>query len=391
METYHAFKNTKFTKVRRAWLGLLNVVMLMGVSLDLGYRTSARARIEKTQAFYERAVSLCRTESLRGASLDLVQYLLLASQYLQGTEKSSQTWTLHGLAVKGALALGLHTTQASQRFTALENEIRKRTWYGCILLDRVLSMTFGRPPCIPEDFIRLPLAQPWPENGKAKFLNPTLQRPAMDFFNASITLHRLIGRTVSLLYGQNLGFDETTLETDLVSLVVELEKDLNRWRSSLPADMMIVSSTTIPTPASLRDRHMVRLRMMLTVRYHNVRILVHRPLLCRSLDSLSQSTAEPWFTSISPNALDDLGACLASAEETIDLIMVIGTSSRVYPAAGYVDEARYKGARVCVINMDVNDKPKGGWAQGDWFFQGDAALIVPELLKPIVGEIKAKV
>ena len=75
----------------------------------------------------------------------------------------------------------------------------------------------------------------------------------------------------------------------------------------------------------------------------------------------------------------------------IDLIMVIGTSAKVFPAAGYIDEAREKGARVCVVNMDANDAPPSGWKKGDWMFQGDAAVIVPELLRPIIGDVKGKV
>lgn len=64
----------------------------------------------------------------------------------------------------------------------------------------------------------------------------------------------------------------------------------------------------------------------------------------------------------------------------VDLILVIGTSSKVYPAAGYVDEARAKGARVAVINMDRNDVGRSGLKKDDWFFQGDAGVIVPEIL-----------
>lgn len=67
--------------------------------------------------------------------------------------------------------------------------------------------------------------------------------------------------------------------------------------------------------------------------------------------------------------------------------MVIGTSARVYPAAGYVDHARMKGARVAIINMDPNDVPAGGLQDGDWFFQGDAAQIVPDLLRIMIGDI----
>ncbi|KAJ5105772.1 SIR2 family histone deacetylase [Penicillium alfredii] len=77
------------------------------------------------------------------------------------------------------------------------------------------------------------------------------------------------------------------------------------------------------------------------------------------------------------------------AAPKVDLMLVIGTSSRVWPAAGYVDEARAKGARVAVINMDPNDIPGRtvGLDQGDWFFQGDAGVIVPEILKDVIGEI----
>ena len=77
--------------------------------------------------------------------------------------------------------------------------------------------------------------------------------------------------------------------------------------------------------------------------------------------------------------------------DKIDLMLVIGTSAKVFPAAGYIDEARDKGARICVINLDRGDLiPEGGaldLGQDDWFFVGDAAQIVPEILKSVIGEI----
>lgn len=68
-----------------------------------------------------------------------VQFLLLMSQYLQGTESPVQTWSIHGLAVKAAYQLGLHSKYALERYGPLEREIRIRTWYGCVLLDRYVS------------------------------------------------------------------------------------------------------------------------------------------------------------------------------------------------------------------------------------------------------------
>lgn len=86
--------------------------------------------------------------------------------------------------------------------------------------------------------------------------------------------------------------------------------------------------------------------------------------------------------------LDDIDEWTQNSPK-IDLIMVIGTSAKVYPAAGYVDQARARGARVAIINMDSNDVPASGLYKGDWFFEGDAAQIVPVLLENVIGEIQA--
>lgn len=69
-----------------------------------------------------------------------VQVMLLMTQYLQGTQRSIKTWAIHGLAVKGAFQLGLHSEQVLQRFGPLEREIRRRVWYGCVVLDRFADL-----------------------------------------------------------------------------------------------------------------------------------------------------------------------------------------------------------------------------------------------------------
>lgn len=97
-----------------------------------------------------------------------------------------------------------------------------------------------------------------------------------------------------------------------------------------------------------------------------------------------------WFGEALPlQTIGDVEYYLRSSDK-IDLIFVIGTSAKVYPAAGYIQQARWRSARVCVVNMDSNDKPPGGWQEGDWMFQGDAAEIVPKLLKPTIGKIPQK-
>ena len=108
---------------------------------------------------------------------------------MQGTQRSVETWTIHGLAVKAALQLGLHSSTASGPFSTLEREIRKRTWYGCVVLDRTLSMTFGRPATIPDDYVRIQLPQKLnlgessPSNDS---VSNTRQNASIDAFNGTM-------------------------------------------------------------------------------------------------------------------------------------------------------------------------------------------------------------
>lgn len=70
------------------------------------------------------------------ADVYVVQVMLLMTQYLQGTRRSMQTWTIHGIAVKAALQLGLHVKDVGRQMDPIEEETRLRTWQGCVALDR---------------------------------------------------------------------------------------------------------------------------------------------------------------------------------------------------------------------------------------------------------------
>lgn len=97
-----------------------------------------------------------------------------------------------------------------------------------------------------------------------------------------------------------------------------------------------------------------------------------------------------WFGEIlSKKMLDEIDTFIAESKK-LDLILVIGTSAKVRPAANYINTARAKGARVAVINMDLADAGSAGLKPGDWFFEGDAGVLVPELLKSEIGDISDK-
>jgi len=93
-----------------------------------------------------------------------------------------------------------------------------------------------------------------------------------------------------------------------------------------------------------------------------------------------------WFGEPLPHAI------ITAIEEWIqadpvDLILIIGTSLNVWPAADYVELAREMGASAAIVNTNRDDEPPTGLQYGDWFFEGDAAVVVPQILKGVIGDM----
>lgn len=179
-------------------------------------------------------------------------------------------------------------------------------------------MTFGRPLSIHEDLIHTSPAEPWPD------LNPDfpsydLQKPAMDFFNASVSLHRLMGKTITRLYDNNSGHDVFHTESEFFPRIFEMEEDLQHWEYALPHNLQIVRPPNLPLATSDYDRVVGRFRTMLSLRYLNLQILVQRPPMCKAVDQLSDISTT-WQISLSDLAKRSIDRCMSSAEETIHII-----------------------------------------------------------------------
>ena len=78
-----------------------------------------------------------------------------------------------------------------------------------------------------------------------------------------------------------------------------------------------------------------------------------------------------------PLAMDEIYAALRIA----DLFVAIGTSGSVYPAAGFVSEARGLGIRACEINLEPSDNAN----QFDERRYGPASEAVPAWVDEVVA------
>lgn len=71
LETYKTVKDQGFTKVRRGWLGLLNIILAMVISTDYRNESSASERDARSDVYYNRALALCNTQMLRGTNIEI--------------------------------------------------------------------------------------------------------------------------------------------------------------------------------------------------------------------------------------------------------------------------------------------------------------------------------
>ncbi|KAF3760324.1 putative SIR2 family histone deacetylase [Cryphonectria parasitica EP155] len=69
-----------------------------------------------------------------------------------------------------------------------------------------------------------------------------------------------------------------------------------------------------------------------------------------------------------------------SQSDSCDLMLVIGTSAMVRPAAGYIQKARQRGARIAFFNLEVKEAGVARPEEADWSFVGDAAEMLPMAL-----------
>ncbi len=227
----------------RSFMCLINVIFALSSQIDdstpIGDRQSA------AQVFYLRARELL--DIVETGSVRSVQSLLLLGQYYQSTSEPHPCWIFTGLAVRTAQSLGLHLTDTSESAVDIRTrELLRKVWHGCILMDRVVSMTYGRPCMIgPKAALAVPLPLPIDE----EYLSPDSRRgqPAkvprtfsVEFYVLSLKLYDIMHDILFSFYSVNGQACQPADSKDLTFMdqgensVFEIERRLSKWADSIP-------------------------------------------------------------------------------------------------------------------------------------------------------------
>jgi hypothetical protein len=114
-------------------LSIIYLCLALGCQYDVSlpleeYQSTGQRFLAQAQATFAKLPYL--------PSLKMVHLLLLFGMYLQSSSHVFRCWMVVGEAIRMAQSLGLYLDQDVPGKSVYEREIHRRTWHGCVWLDR---------------------------------------------------------------------------------------------------------------------------------------------------------------------------------------------------------------------------------------------------------------
>ncbi|KAK4652829.1 hypothetical protein QC762_513000 [Podospora pseudocomata] len=358
----------------------LNTIFAIGCQFsDL----SAKDRVSAIETFLERAKKFVGLDLIDMHNVGVVQSLLLMTLLLQSTPFPSRCWNSLGVAGRVAQGLGLHTEAGRRGRSELEREVRRRTWHGCVILDIIVSMTFGRPTMTDVNDLPLPsrlelVDDEWPGT-LAQVDDEVTTTSRMNFFLDHIRQCHILGEILSSIYLSPKGrgapsssSGTTGDESPLYGLdaILELDAKLSRHEAAVCPAMSWTAPSDISGMAEVKKKIIVTQRNVLHASFLYVRLMLHRPILTQLCSNSDSGTTEP----TSPVKQGPFGGnrmlyvsfaaecakiCLGSAMDLVELV------SRTYQT----------------------DTTGGWWWDGLYAFTGGLAVIVAYLCPSLLDSM----
>lgn len=292
-----------------------------------------------------RLLCLDERSMLEVADLQQVQVIGLTAMYLLASNQTNRAWHVNGLAIRFAQTLGLNLRNDVQEFDQLEKELRVRIWHALYSLEHLICFMTGRPASIRDRDCSAPLPRPIddemtgidiPDSHSQQYTEDTIMTPSSNslitpnsaplatpnsntpsqlggsnprspgqntpdtnhfstvqplphhssqshlpslrsglqfnsgYFLEHTKLNRITAEVLSSLYSPD------TINrswSDIQGIISQLELEIVKWRADLPPIWDFGKRH--------RSQIHARERMALAFQYHNARILINRPCLCR--------------------------------------------------------------------------------------------------------------
>ncbi|KAK2804761.1 hypothetical protein FQN51_001402 [Onygenales sp. PD_10] len=222
--------------------------------------------------------------------LETVQCLYLMAKVCQNELNLHLSYMYLGLAVRTCLSAGFNRESSNPKNK--DSVWLSRAWWGLFSQEIEMSFSLGRPDTL----------------GMDEYHNRRIPEPddsEYAIIPCMVTFAHIIRKVSIGIYHSNSPVEDT------ISLALEIEEELDLWLRNLPDNIR---------PSPLRPPHMGALkepkwcrrqRLVLEIRYHNVKMLLFRPYLSYYIQN--QKLAPDIVKTV-------VDKCLSSARRTIEIM-----------------------------------------------------------------------
>jgi hypothetical protein len=311
--------------------------------------------------------------NLTSSSIDGIQALLILALYEWGQTRDLSAWIYSGIAIRLAQAIRLpyEEDEENHRDNATEIEVRRRTWWSCFIIDRMLSAGKYRPtmisvkqmkvkpPCFDDQFLfaRDETTTFWDEPTRADEI---------------VNDDRVLGRYIRLveIFGKFSEWSyaggrktETLPPWDSSTQFFKLSQELERFYNNLPSNLTFNKSNL---SAHIENRNSTTYASMHTL--HSLcLIMLHReyipfiPLLRARLQGALGTPVFPENQSHVPGEFweESAVAIFTAARDIVDIVQTCQDNNAL-PESPQIEFAVSQAAFVCLYaahfqHMDVGE------------------------------------
>lgn len=201
---------------------------------------------------------------------------MLATTYVATLGLPQANYSLVGHGLRLAHDLGAHRRTTYSATPTIEDELRKRSFWCLVAMDRGICTVLGRPCAIyDEDFdLDYPIDcddEFWVSDDPQKAFKQPHGTPAkISQFIWHVKLSQIHARALRTIYSSQGAKDIRDPER-AQQIVAELDSELNQWIDSLPQHLKYdVNREDAPFAAQAASLHAT---------YHSLRIFIHRPFV----------------------------------------------------------------------------------------------------------------
>ncbi|CCX32977.1 Similar to Uncharacterized transcriptional regulatory protein C11D3.07c; acc. no. Q10086 [Pyronema omphalodes CBS 100304] len=215
------YKNPEILGKDRAWLACFNNVLLFGLHNQLATMTPEQKKEvgpndKRVSTFFFNAWSaIDDLEVFITPRLRNVQALMSACVCAIEVSRPGLCWALLSQAASTAQAIGLHRRSSPSKYiTKAQIEERKYVFWNVYILDKCLSLSFGRSPCLPDYDCDVEMPEP---DGN---------RPFYKSFNALLALSKVQSEIYVRLYSAAA---TRHTEEEREAAIKDLDTELRIW------------------------------------------------------------------------------------------------------------------------------------------------------------------